>query len=280
MGQNSMAERTVKKHINEMAQSLLDILEADDGRTFEEKKAEAIKLLSKEKKSMMSMKEKSDTEEKNELVTKFWSHGEIRVASNEIILRRVKECDKEKFIDLQKENALMPAMFNKESFTDYLWEEHTKDTALMCSIILNAEYVGYCGIKNVAHDKWEISIELLKSWMHRGIGYASIRMMLDEIKNRLGVTEYRIRIDSDNYASQGLFEKLGVVPNGISELLLHGEEIEKWEEENLHLINDKLIAVAEKFYVEPRELLSHVLEYELVWEGRNNEKCTGIFKGN
>ena len=34
---------------------------------------------------------------------------------------------------------------------------------------------------------------------------------------------------------------------------------------NLEEIDDKLIQVAEKFGVEPRKLLSHVLEYELIW---------------
>ena len=78
--------------------------------------------------------------------------------------------------------------------------------------------------------------------------------------------EFRVKIDSDNYASQGLFEKLGAVPYGIAEFMLHKEEdIRKCEEENLQEIDDKLMEVAEKFGVEPRKLLSHVLEYRLEW---------------
>ena len=70
----------------------------------------------------------------------------------------------------------------------------------------------------------------------------------------------------DNYASQALFEKLGAEPNGISEFWIHDEEsIRKCEEENLHLIDEKLCKVAKKFEVEPRKLLSHVLEYKLRW---------------
>ncbi len=34
-------------------------------------------------------------------------------------------------------------------------------------------------------------------------------IMLDEIKNRLNVSEFRVRIDVENYPSQRLFEKLG-----------------------------------------------------------------------
>lgn len=53
----------------------------------------------------------------------------------------------------------------------------------------------------------------------------------------MGVKKFRVKIDADNYASQRLFEKLGAIPYGI----------------------------AEQFGVEPRKLLSHVLEYELNW---------------
>lgn len=106
----------------------------------------------------------------------------------------------------------------------------------------------------------------MKKWKHKGVGYAAVSTMLDAIKKYLGVTEFRVRIDPDNYASQGLFEKLGAVPNGISEFMLHREEdMKQWEEENIHLIDDKMIELANQFHVEPGKLLSHVLEYQLVW---------------
>lgn len=90
--------------------------------------------------------------------------------------------------------------------------------------------------------------------------------MLDALKNRLSADNFRIRIDPTNTASQGMFEKLGAKPNGISKFILQSEEeIQQCEDANLHLIDDTLIAVATKFEVEPRKLLSHVLEYTLHW---------------
>ena len=90
--------------------------------------------------------------------------------------------------------------------------------------------------------------------------------MLSEIKTRLGVKTFRVKIYSDNYASQRLFEKLGATPYGIAEFMLHKEEdIMRCKEENLNEINDRLIQTAKKFNVEPRKILSHVLEYELSW---------------
>jgi len=73
-------------------------------------------------------------------------------------------------------------------------------------------------------------------------------------------------ISKEELTEEYLFEKLGAVPYGIAEFMLHKEEdIRKCEEENLQEIDDKLMEVAEKFGVEPRKLLSHVLEYRLEW---------------
>ena len=90
--------------------------------------------------------------------------------------------------------------------------------------------------------------------------------MLDQFKARLGISTFKVRIDPSNFSSQKMFEKLGATPKGIAELWIHDQKmLEQCEEDNLHHIDDKIIAVADKFGVEPRKLLSHVLEYALVW---------------
>ena len=90
--------------------------------------------------------------------------------------------------------------------------------------------------------------------------------MLTEVKERLNINEFHIKVEPDNYASQKLFERLGAVPYGIAEFMLHKEEdILRCEEENMDAIDEQLVNVAEKFGVEPRKLLSHVLEYKLVY---------------
>ncbi len=193
----------------------------------------------------------------------FWEHGTIENIVDGVLLRKVEEQDKEAFLELQRENALIPFMFNDDKFKETLWEEHRNETALMCTIIYESKYVGYCGIKDTRKDKWEISIEILKKYSNKGIGYRSINILLRAIKERLGVTRFRVRIEPDNEASQRLFEKLGATPNGISELLLHGEQMDKFEEENLNLLDDRLIELADEFGVEPRKMLSCVLEYEI-----------------
>lgn len=44
--------------------------------------------------------------------------------------------------------------------------------------------------------------------------------MLTELKERLNVNEFRIKVEPDNYAGQKLFEKLGAVPYGITEFMI------------------------------------------------------------
>lgn len=130
----------------------------------------------------------------------------------------------------------------------------------------NHEYAGFCGINNLTHDNWEIAVEILAKFRRRGIAYTAINIMLSEIKLRLGVEEFRVKIYPDNCASQYLFEKLGAVPYGIAEFMLHDENsLIRCEEENLDAIDDKMVNLAERFGVEPRKLLSHVLEYKLKW---------------
>lgn len=101
----------------------------------------------------------------------------------------------------------------------------------------------------------------------RGIGSIAVSAMLDAIAVRTCKRDYRILIDSENYASQSLFEKLGAKPNGISSFLLKSEDDKRaFEEENLSKIDDRMIAKTTVFNVEPRKLLSHVLENKLHWE--------------
>ncbi len=76
-----------------------------------------------------------------------------------------------------------------------------------------------------------------------------------------------IILEREIYPSQRLFEKLGAEPNGISEFLLHEEaDIRRCEEENIHLLDERIQELAKQFNVEPRKLLSHVLEYKLMWD--------------
>lgn len=270
MKNQSLAANAMKISIEDSIHKVMNIIEKEDGRTFEEKKKEAINFL-KDKENTLLAKRLIDIATNDEMgkkiYKKFWAMGECIITENEIILRKVQDSDKHIFIELQKENNIVKSMMKEEAYRNMLWNEHIEYKALMFSVIVDNEYAGYCGIKNTTHEQWEIAIEILNKWKHKGIGYRAISVMLDEIKNRLNVSEFRVRIDAENYPSQRLFEKLGAEPNGISEFLLQEEaDIRRCEEENIHLLDERIQKLAKQFNVEPRKLLSHVLEYKLTWD--------------
>lgn len=255
-----------------VAEKVLEILERKDGLSFEEKRAEALKLVN----DCIDLTEKAIRDESVKAINEInaseivWEKGSILYSDDRVILRRVAEEDKIGFLEVEQEYTMIPNMFQKETFKEEIWDEHKSEPALMCSIINSEtnEYLGYCGIKDTSLKRWEIAIEIHKCWCGKGIGYISVQGFLDAVTALTGVNEFRVRINSDNYASQGLFEKLGAVPNGISEFMIHGEAaLRECEEENLQYIDDRLIALGEKFHVDPRKLLSHVLEYKLYWKG-------------
>lgn len=269
MEKKTVAEITGRKSIDDLLQGVLDILEADDGRSFDEKRSDVVNMLRQKEDSDLAemMVDRMEEEQRGrEIRNTFWNVGDIIRASTEIELRRVGDADREKFLAVRLAYSAMKAFMKKEAHQTMLWNEHTQDTALMFSVFQNGGYVGYCGVHNVTRDVWEIAIELQPEKTNRGIGTLAITTMLNAIKDRLGKSDYRVRIEPTNYASQRLFEKLGAVPNGIFEFSIHDPKLlEECEEENLHLIDDDLIAVARKFSVAPRKLLSHILEYTLKW---------------
>lgn len=269
MDKEAFAEYAVKSTIEDTLQEALDILDADDGKSFEEKKESLIKHLQSHKEPVLvdALADLAIADKKGQQIkAEFWQSGDIVNPGDGIVLRRVDDADRAGYLELQHEYSIMKSMLKEAAYCDMAWNEHVEPKALMLTILKDGTYIGYCGIKNTAQKPWEIAIELLPQFTNQGLGYAAIATMLDAIKNRLDVTTFRVRIDPGNRASQKLFEKLGAVPNGISEFLIHDQAaLEKCEEDNLQYIDDQLIALAAKFHVEPRKLLSHVLEYTLDW---------------
>ena len=267
--QERVKEFALQHSLETTVQEVLDILEADDGKSFEEKKAAMVEHLSNSRNTELSeiLVDRAIMEKTGlRIKTEFWRSGIVTCPDPSMILRDVEDSDRDGFLAIQQEYSLMKSMLSEEVYRDMIWREHCEDRAMNMSIVKEGVYIGYCGIKNTAQEPWEIAIEIHRDWTKNGVGPVAISAMLDAIKARLGITEFRVRIDPGNTASQKMFERLGAVPNGISSYLIDDPSIiEQCEENNLHLIDDAVIALAEKFGVEPRKLLSHILEYTLSW---------------
>lgn len=197
--------------------------------------------------------------------------GQLFAENDKVILRAISDEDYEDYMAVSYECAIMRSAFKEDAFRKDLWESFLSDTTANFSIFdkVSGEYVGYCGIKNINVENWELAIELLKKHRHQGYGYHALVAMLNALTILTGITTYRSRVDSDNYASQNLMKKLGAKPNGISEMFIHGEDLQKFQEENKDLIDDKVRKLAKEFHVAPIDLIGHVLEFRIDWKSKN-----------
>jgi hypothetical protein len=88
---------------------------------------------------------------------------------------------------------------------------------------------------------------------------------LNEIQRITDKDAFRALVEVDNIPSQKCFEKLDAQLVGLcdSVVLKTDDEKERFEERNLDLIDGYIIALADRLGIEPRKLLSHVLDYRL-----------------
>ncbi len=253
---------------NELALHVLDVLDTinqlcKDGKNDEAE--ECRKELQRElQEDVERIKEETEkpvvnTEYKRLLPTA----GEILAENERIILRAFSENDRQNYLDVSKEHSYLKSYYSETHFLEELWNGCMSDSAAYFSISLSdyGTFIGYCAIKDISKDEWEIAIELDKKYIGQGYGYQALLLMFGSIYSLTGMSNFSSLVDADNYRSQALMKKLGGVPDGIREFLIHGEELEQFENDNLELIDDKLREVAHEFNVEPRKLLSHVLAY-------------------
>ena len=203
MGSNTVKNRSMQKSLESILQDALDLLEADDGKSFEEKKAAVILMLTDKEDALLVNKlmDIASTEKSaSQIRETFWGFGETIELPTEIVLRKVRDVDREGFLALQRYYSPTPAMLAQEAYQNMLWSEHTEQKSLMLSIYKHGGYVGYCGIQDLSKKVWEISIELLPKSTKQGVGYVAISSMLDTMRDRLGKTKYRIRIEPTNQA--------------------------------------------------------------------------------
>lgn len=189
--------------------------------------------------------------------------GEVVAVGDKVRLGVIKKDEKEKYLAVSYEYSTMKNYYKDERFREETWHDFLADSTFVCSIYDKDtdEYVGYCSIRDLTKSDWELAIELIPEACHKGYGTESLPLLMQALHKLTGRRYYRARVEIDNHASQGLMRKLGATPNGISEFLLHGDEIEKFQEEYKHLITDEIRAVAAEFCMEAEDILGYVLEY-------------------
>ena len=194
----------------------------------------------------------------------------VFATSNNIQLRPITGSDVDFYIDIRMQYSMMVrASIGTETHTkEGLFLAYACQPESFFCIIEDPEKqtpIGYLGIKDTRSDMWELAIELDKQYTHQGYGSQSIKLFLNEVSRITGKNEFRATIEPDNIASQGCFEKLGAELIGLSNtgLVRTPEDQKRFEDKHLHLIDDHIRAVAARLGVEPRKLLSNILEYRI-----------------
>ncbi|MBR1743723.1 MAG: GNAT family N-acetyltransferase [Lachnospiraceae bacterium] len=241
---------------------LRNLQEATDKETY-------LQMLQKEEERLLAEIEMIEERERKEYAGEYdLSRPLVPVMYEDerILLRRPEPEDREPFLQVKRQYAFSKTMFQRENYPDDLWKEHISEESLYYSITgkKNDKYIGYCGVKNLKKKVWEVAIELDGKYCHQGYGFLALGKYLENLAELSGRREFASRVEADNIASQKLMEKLGFQPYGLAEFLLHSEEDKREaEEEYLYLLDERYEKLAERFQVEPRKLLSHVLEYRL-----------------
>lgn len=129
--------------------------------------------------------------------------------------------DRKNYFALQISVALFPdnRLNNIKEYEDKSWEEQFESKNRICYVIETIPdlfYCGECAVKDISADIPEIEIELMQEYLHQGIGYQAIFMMLNKLTEQYDKKEFYAKIEPDNFVSQFLFEKLGAIPAGVT----------------------------------------------------------------
>lgn len=199
--------------------------------------------------------------------------GEMLGVNSRVRLIAFDESHRSLFLKAEEADSCMKKMFRNENFCNNMWNECREETALYYAVEdwKRSEYIGYIGIKNTQDSIWELGIVLLPEFRFHDYGKEASTILLDELWKRTGEKLFRARVYPDNYASQALMRKLGARDNGISDFLLHGEQLEQFQKENRGQIDKRLEDIAELFCVDAEDLLGHVLEYLIEWPNPGHE---------
>lgn len=211
--------------------------------------------------------------EENQRLAWDFTDGKARAVfarDEAVILRPIRVNDADFYMSVKAQYSMMYRALihmGKVDNVDLLMADLFKPESFYC-IVENAKDkmpVGYIGVKDTGADIWEIAIELNGQFTHQGFGSRSIQLFLNEIHRITGKSEYRALVETDNLPSQKCFEKVGARFIGLCNgpILKLEEEKRRFEERNLNLIDDNMRKLAVRLEVEPRMLLSHVLDYRL-----------------
>lgn len=192
----------------------------------------------------------------------------VFVRRDNIIIRPVKPDDEEFYCGVRAQYSCIcrpVCRMAKENGGSPFMDEAAAPEVFYCIIEKDGTPIGYLGLKDTRLDLWEIAIELDAEHTKQKLGRQSLRLYLNEIYRLTGKRQFQAKVEVDNIPSQKCFERLGAELVGLCDTIVLKTDSEKrqFEERNLDLIDTHIIGLAGRLRVEPRTLLSHILDYRL-----------------
>ena len=266
----SIYQRAQQEQAREFRQEILNKLEGLPADTPDWREA-----LKNAIDDIIQAEEQSAVEEQPAIEKEPWDFSYEKsqsafVCGDGIVIRPIMPGDQEFYRSVRMQYSLIyrSAYYAAEDKKESLFLNEALSSEVFYCVICDSKEnqpVGYLGIKDTSADLWEIAIELDAKHTRRGLGPQSICLYLNEIQRLTGKGEFRARVEVDNLPSQKCFERLGAELIGLcdSVVLKIDDEKKRFEEKNLSLIDKHMMGLAERLGVEPRKLLSHVLDYQL-----------------
>lgn len=185
-------------------------------------------------------------------------------SDGDILLRPFQESDKHFYYTVWKQwNPNSPDSLASED-DNFLWNEATSDYGLYCVVEWQGTPTGYVSIHDTRVGVWELGIELDRNYCYQGLGPKSIKLFLQAVEEITLMSLFRARVEVDNLACQKCMTKIGAELVGLCDGPFKTDAEQRiFEDEHLDQIDDHIRGLAAQLNVEPRKLLSHVLEYEI-----------------
>lgn len=196
--------------------------------------------------------------------------GEAIFAENDYVrLIPLTDGDKEFFLKVRRQwDVFIESIIDKQTEKDVTWESTRHKNCFYCiAEDKSGVKLGYIALKDTTRNLWEVALELEREHCYHGYGEIITQLFLRKIREITGKTQFQALVEIENIASQRCLKKMSAKFVDTYRFdFLSEEDAEKFESENMEKITPQMIALAEELDVEPRELLSHVLDYRIIVE--------------
>lgn len=192
--------------------------------------------------------------------------GGVFAEDSTLRLRPFSDKDKWSYYEIRRPYRIFKDNTPEDELIANYWVETQGDTEFFCMVerASDGQIIGYITLKDTSKDLWEVAIELRPDYCGFGYGPAAILLFLNRIRDITGKRQYNFLVEVDNIPCQRCMGKIKAKLTGLMDIVFDDrEQAEKFEKENLDMITEHLEGLAAELGVEPRKLLSNVLDYRL-----------------